>query len=220
MPIVDRLLQRGTMRGEKALRMIGEEYRDKRVAVGLSQSEVARAIGISRTTYTRIEGGDVASLSIVRASQAAAVLGLDLAVRSYPGGTPLRDAASLARLARFLVQVGSPLSYATEVPLPKRSDAVPEQRAWDALITGSGKRTGVELEMRLRDAQAVERRIRLKRQDDPVDRFALLVANTRNNRDVLREYPELFPDLSRLGFRPVARVLARGQHPPDCLVLV
>ena len=201
------------------MRAIGDEYRDKRVAVGFSQVEVAQALGVSRSTYTRIEGGDALTLSIVRATQAAAVLGLDLAVRSYPGGVPSRDNASLERLSRFLMHVASPLSYATEVPLPTRPYGVPEQRAWDALISGSGKRTGVELEMRLRDAQALERRMSLKRQDDPVDRFVLLVANTRGNRQVLRDYPQLFPSLARLGFAAVTRVLERGEHPPDCLVL-
>lgn len=209
MPTVDRLLQRGAQRGARALRTIGEEYRDKRVAVGVSQAEVARAMGVSRSTYTRIEGGDAVGLSIIRASQAAAVLGLDLAVRVYPGGSPLREKASLERLSRFLVHVASPLTCATEVPLPTRSYGVPEQRAWDALITGAGKPTGVELEMRLRDAQALERRLALKRKDDPV-RFVLLVANTRSNREVLREYPDLFPSLARLGFAAVTRLLRQA----------
>ena len=220
MPSVERLHQRGTRRGERALKTVGEEYRDKRVAIGLSQAEVARAIGVSRSTYTRMEAGHALSLSIVRASQAAAVLGLDLAVRTYPGASPLRDVASIERLARFLRHVSNPLSCRTEVPLPQRPNAQLEQRAWDALITGRGKRTAVELEMRLRDAQALERRIEQKRRDDPVDSFVLLIADTRGNRAVLSENPQLFSGLARLTVRAVTRMLEAGRHPPTCMVLV
>jgi transcriptional regulator with XRE-family HTH domain len=201
MASVDRVFDRGTRRGTKALRALGEEYRDKRVAVGLSQAHVARAVGVSRSTYSRIEAADVVSLSVVRANQIAAVLGLDLSVRTYPGASPLRDAASLERLEKFLRHVANPLVYRTEVPLPPRTGGPPEQRAWDALISGLGRRTGVELEMRLRDIQALERRLELKRRDDPVDSFVLLVADTRGNRTTLTDNPHVIPRQARLGSR-------------------
>lgn len=76
------------------------------------------------------------------------------------------------------------------------------------------------MEMRITDAQALERRINLKRRDDPADSFILLVADTHANRRVLREHPELFPDLARLTFSRLTTLLAAGQHPSDALVLV
>ena len=88
------------------------------------------------------------------------------------------------------------------------------------MILGAGRRTGVELEMRLRDAQAAERRINLKRRDDPVDGFLLLIADTRTNRRVLREFPDLFGDLARLRQRTVIAALEAGEHPPTGLLLV
>lgn len=74
--------------------------------------------------------------------------------------------------------------------------------------------------MRLRDSQALERRIGLKRRDDPADRFVLLVAATHGNRRVLATSPTLFADLPRLGPRALCRHLAAGEHPPSCLVVV
>ena len=69
-----------------------------------------------------------------------------------------------------------------------------DQRAWDAVITtvaqaGDGRPRrcliGVEAETRLRDLQALQRRLALKRRDGGVDRVILLVADTRSNRAIL-----------------------------------
>jgi len=220
MPSVERLTDEGSRRGRRALLNLADEYRDKRVAAGLSQAEVAVAAGVSRRSYQRIEAGTMGNLTIASAARVASVLGLDVAVRAYPGANAMRAAAHGARLARVMGCVAPPLTYGTEVPLPQSSDRPFEQRAWDAMVTGAGKRTSFEMEMRLRDAQALERRLALKRRDDPVDGLVLLVADTRGNRRALRENPTLFPNMTRLAYGELARLLRAGQHPPDAVVLV
>ena len=55
-------------------------------------------------------------------------------------------------------------------------------RAWDAALFGSSLRIGVDAETRLRDVQAVDRRVMLKLRDSGFDRAVLLVAATRSNR--------------------------------------
>ena len=95
-----------------------------------------------------------------------------------------------------------------------------ERRAWDACIYGLGERTAIELEMRLRDVQAVRRRYELKRRDDPPEHFLLLIADTRHNRRVLAEFGDLFQDLPRLRPSVVRACLAAGRHPPTGLLLV
>jgi hypothetical protein len=187
--------------------------------VGLGQRAIGAAARSSASRISRIERGKVPNLSIVEASRVATVLGLDLSVRIYPGGSPLRDAAHSARIVKFLKHVRPPLSYALEVPLPALPDR-PEQRAWDAVIRGHGQRTAVELEMRLRDGQALERRLNLKRRDDPTEAFILLVADTRTNRRVLAEHLGLFSDLPRLRPSRVVKALNDGAHPPGGILLV
>jgi hypothetical protein len=155
----------------------------------------------------------------VEAARLGSVLGLDLSVRLYPGGQPLRDGAHAERLGRVGQRVRAPLRFRTEVVLPQRPDAR-DQRARDAEIRGRGARTAIELEMRLRDAQAVERRIGLKLRDDPPDHFLLLIADTRHNRRVLAAYPGLFADLPRLRPTTVFRALEAGSHPPTGLLFV
>lgn len=220
MATVERLVERGTRRGRKALATLGEEFRDKRVAIGLSQQLVADAAGISRSTYTRIEAGKLHSLSVLIANLVAAVLGLDLGMRTFPGPNALRDGAQAAHLARVLDNVGAPLTSRTEVVLPQRPDQPFEQRAWGAQVTGLGRRTAFEMEMRVHDAQATERRINLKARDDPVDNLVVLIADTHANRRVLKENPGLFPELARLTYATLTKLLRAGQHPPSCLVLV
>jgi transcriptional regulator with XRE-family HTH domain len=87
----EKAYHRGTRRGLRALGLIGEEYRERRTALGLSQLAVASAASIARSRYTRIEAGRIEHLSIVEAARIGSVLGLDLSVRLYPGGQPLRD---------------------------------------------------------------------------------------------------------------------------------
>lgn len=220
MPTVVRRVDDGTRRAERLARNLSEEFRHKRIAAGLTQEDVARSALMSRASYQRFERGTKTDLSLVDLSRLAAVLGLDLSVRAYPGASPIRDIASLTRLQRVVSMVSSPLSYRTEVPLPQLSGQLLEQRAWDAVIYGLGRRTALEMEMRITDAQALERRIELKRRDDPVESFVLLIADSRHNQRVLADQRQLFPDLTRLSFGELGRLLRSGHHPPNALVLV
>jgi transcriptional regulator with XRE-family HTH domain len=216
---VDRAVARGTRRAHRILLEIGEELREARVTLGLSQRRVATAVGISQSWYSRVETSFAPGVGLVDLSRIAAVLGLVLSVRLYPGGSGLRDAGQSLRLARVLSHVREPLTHGSEVPLPARPDRA-EQRSWDAMLFGLGRRTAVEVEMRLRDVQDVERRHHLKRRDDPTEGFLLVIAATRANRRVLAERPDVFPNLPRLRPSLVFRELAAGRHPPTGLVLV
>ena len=113
-------------------------------------------------------------------------MGLDLSIRAYPGGRPLRDAAHAALLERLHRRVHRSLGWATEVPLPITGDL----RAWDALIRGEDWRCGVEAETRPRDLQALERRLTLKLRDGGVDWLVLLLLDSRHNRALVREHGE------------------------------
>jgi len=118
MATTERWGDRGTRIGMRMLRSVGNDFREARVAAGLSQESVANAAQLSRAHYSRIENGQIANLSLLEAARIANVLGLDLSIRLYPGGNPLRDGAQVKRLATLLREVGPPLSYRTEVPLP------------------------------------------------------------------------------------------------------
>ena len=187
--------------------------------MGLSQLQVSAAAGLSRPTYARIEAGTRRFTTIDEIAVTAAVVGLDVVVRLYPAGDPLRDTGQMRRLRRFLEVVSAPLTWRTEVPLPATTDH-PELRAWDAIVALGRARVAVEVEMRIGDGQAIERRFALKRRDDPTEGFLLVVADTRHNRRVLAEHPALFGDLKRLRPSAVLGAMAKGQLPPSGLVLL
>ncbi len=174
---------------------------------------------MSRAHYGRIESGNVEKLTLLETNRIAAILGLNPSVRLYPAGAPIRDAGHADRLQRFIAPIAKPMKCRLEVPLPV-IEGRPELRAWDVVIFGEGQRTAIELEMRLRDVQAVIRRIDLKRRDDPTEHFLLLIADTRTNRLVLAEYAGLFVDWPRLKPSAVRRALEAGQHPGTGIVLV
>jgi transcriptional regulator with XRE-family HTH domain len=206
-------IHRGTLRGERWLQLIAREFRDARLARGLSQRLVAAAVAIPRSTYSDIEHANYRQMSIVLAARLGAALGIDVVVGLYPGPRALRDEGSARLISRLVSAAGPPLQCRTEVILARIGDQS-EQRSWDVLATGHGKRSAFEIEMRLYDAQAQTRRINLKRADDPVDSFLLVIADTKHNRRVLFEFPELFADLPRLRTATVLKMLKAGQHPP------
>jgi len=151
------------------------------VASGVSQSSVARVAGVSHSTVGRVERGRLPGVSIDVIGRLAATLGLDLVVRVYPRGDPVRDAAHVALLGRLRRGLPAGTRWQTEVPLPLPGDL----RAWDAVIGQANDQIAVEAETRLLDIQAVERRILLKQRDGRMARVVVLVADTGPNRRAL-----------------------------------
>jgi transcriptional regulator with XRE-family HTH domain len=219
MPARGHALTTAARRTDRQLLEIGDEFLERRLESALSQDAVAIACRMSRNHYRHLEAGDLRTATVEELNRVAAVLGLELALRAFPGGGSLRDAAQGRRLSEFLVAARAPLYARLEVPLP-RAEGHWERRAWDAVLFGHGERTTVELEMRLRDLQAMRRRHELKRRDDPSEHFLMLIADTRHNRRVLAEFEGLFADLPKLRPSAVRAALQAGRHPPTGLLLL
>lgn len=184
MPTRERAVDRGREQARRTISDLGREIREARRSHGLSLAEVGRAADLSTAAVSRIERGMVGAVPLVRLAELLAVVGLDLSARAYPLGEPIRDAAHAQLLQRFRARLATSLRWLTEVPVGGPGDA----RAWDAAIRGHDFLIGVEAETRLRDLQAIDRRIALKRRDGRVDHAILLLANTRWNRGVVREF--------------------------------
>jgi transcriptional regulator with XRE-family HTH domain len=205
----ERRIDRGRRRASQALAKVGEEFREARLSGGLSQDQVADAVGISQAELSRIERGVAPWVTYQTLALIAAVLGLDLPLRAFPVAGPIRDVAQLKLLAKFRALLPAGLSWRTEVPL----QIVRDLRAWDAVVGGRGWRVPVDAETRLRDVQALARREALKRRDDAAETMILLVANTRHNRQVVRlAKPELVGDFPIPGTAVLA-ALSRAERP-------
>lgn len=179
------------------------------MAAALSQRQLGAIVGLSHAEISRIERGAAPWVTIETLSLIAAALGLDLSIRTFPAGGPIRDAAQLALLVRFRRRVDPRLSWRTEVPIGIPGDL----RAWDAVVGDRAWRVAIDAETRLRDVQALVRREALKRRDDGAVTMVLVVADTRHNRGVLRlAGPDLGGDFPVRG-QEILDALARGQQP-------
>ena len=178
----ERASDSGAARAREVLARLPAEARSARLTACLGQADVASALRMSVAQYSRIERGLSPDLTVATAVRLFAVLGLELSIRAYPGGDPIRDAAHAALLERLHACCHPSITWRTEVPFPMPGDA----RAWDATAVCPAFRAGVEAETRFRDIQALDRRLALKERDGGMDRVILLALDSRANRAVLR----------------------------------
>ena len=174
--------ERGRRRGDRLLRILLDEAREARIAGGLTQEEVGNAIGVSKGRYSITERGLYPDVPFVVVAQILSVVGLELSARAFPVEGGLRDSGQGRLLGRLQARSASVVEWRSEVPVGRAGDL----RAWDAVLRFPQCTIGVDAETRLRDFQAVDRRMMLKLRDSGLRRAVMLVADTRHNREVLR----------------------------------
>lgn len=199
----------GIARGRALTATVLRELREARLDRGLGGSDIAREVGMSGAQCSRIERGLTGSLSVEQASLLLAAVGLDLSIRTYPSGEPLRDAAHAALIGRFRSGLHPSLRLQTEVPFPAPGD----RRAWDVVVLGGDWRHGVEAETRPRDRQALERRLALKLRDGDVSSMSLLLLDSRHNRDFVRAHGDILGERFPIPGRRTLELLQAGVNP-------
>jgi transcriptional regulator with XRE-family HTH domain len=206
----DRAVDNGTRRGRTILAELGNELRGSRLEHGLSQAAVAHAARSSRAQVSRIERAQAPRVAILEMARLLGVVGLELSARAYPAGRPIRDAAHLALLARFRTKVAPSIAWRFEVPIGGAGDL----RAWDAVMLVGMSEVAVETETRPRDVQALLRRLAAKRRDDPgISSVVLVLADTRYNRRLIKEYGEILRAELPLTSTAVLEALSAGCEP-------
>jgi transcriptional regulator with XRE-family HTH domain len=201
------------------MRRVADDGRTVRTGAGLSLRDVGQAIGTSHSKVGRFERGATQHPDLEFVAAYCAVLGLDLAIRTYPAGDPIRDRAQLALLERLRGRLHPTLRWRTEVPLPIENDL----RAWDAEIRGRHPRpwrVRVEAETRVADGQALERKLALKLRDDPDGHLILLVSDTRSNRLALNALGPGLRSMLPIETRPILSALGDGREPPASGIVV
>lgn len=158
------------------------------------------------------------TVSIDRLARLFAVVGMDLSVRAYPAGPPIRDAGHVRLIGRFRERISSGgWVWRSEVPVAGLGDL----RAWDGQLVDSGLTIATEMETRLRDVQATQRRLELKRRDGTVDRVLLVVADTRTNRAAMEAAADLLSAAYPVAPRAALAALAAGRDPGgDALIVL
>ncbi|HEY8636143.1 MAG TPA: helix-turn-helix domain-containing protein [Candidatus Limnocylindrales bacterium] len=211
-----RPVDRGTERGRRLRASIGAEIRGARVNRNLTLKEVGRAIGVSAATGSRVERGVLDHVDVMLLARMCAVIGLDLSIKAYPGGDPIRDAAHLELLRDFRALLHPSIEWAVEVPLPVRGDS----RAWDGFMRALDWRYGVEAETAPRDGQATLRRVALKQRDGQVDGVVLLVRDTAQTRAFLREIQPVVGATFPISGMRAQELLRVGANPGGSAIVV
>jgi transcriptional regulator with XRE-family HTH domain len=205
----ERPRDRALRHGHRLTELVGDDIRAARLSGGLSLRGAAASVGLSKTTFWRIEHNAARDISVRGLELACAAVGLSLSMRAYPASDPARDAGHLALLGRLRARLPAEAAWVTEVPMPIAGDL----RALDARTSMKGETIGFEAETRLTDAQAVERKALLKKRDARLDRMILVVSDTRSNREFLARHREHLRSSFPLDTRAILAALALGDAP-------
>jgi transcriptional regulator with XRE-family HTH domain len=202
---------------KRQLDELAGDLRAARIAAGLSQAAVARQLECSRQLVTLWERGEVLPYP-VQLARWAAVLGLEVSLRAFVAGSPLRDAGQLRLIARARPVIGHAWTWQTEVPVSRDPR---DRRAFDAVLTGPAGRIGLEAITRLTDAQAQVRAVTLKQGVASLDRMVLVLADTRHNRAAVAEAAPTLKAAFSASTREVLGTMRAGRLPPaNGIVLV
>lgn len=210
----ERAASRGSRIAREDLVRLGTEFRNARVGAGLSLVAVGRAVGLSKSHLARIERAQVLNIGMQHLVRIGAVLGLDVRIRAYPGGDPLRDAGHVRLGGRFRGRLHPGIRVRSERLLPDVADA----RAWDQWLDGwpaGPERDGiaVELETRVTDHQALMRRLNRKVRDGGVSSVLLIVADTPTNRRAIAAAGAQVAADFPVSARSALASLAAGERP-------
>jgi transcriptional regulator with XRE-family HTH domain len=195
---------------QRDVRAMGEELANARRMAGLSQADVARALGWSASKVRRIERGQRASVTHAELACFAAVVGLRYSGRLFVADTRLRDATQLETIRSyraFAVRRG--WSCRIEEPIPITGDL----RAFDLVLRRNGVRVAHEFVSRLSDAQAQVRPLVRKQRDAGVGCLVLVLRDTIENRRAVRDAGDPLTDEFRLDSRAVLAAIRQGRDP-------
>ncbi len=178
--------QRGRRRGLELQAKLLSELRQARITADISQREMAARLGWSQAEYWRFENNRVANLAMPDIGAAAALLGFDLSSALHPAGDAIADRGQQSAIARLRGMIGTQWKVFAEALLPGPGD----KRSWDLLLRLGNQIVGIEVETKVRDIQALVRKIRARQRDGGTDEIVLVLADTRTNRRLVTQLRE------------------------------
>ena len=204
-------LERGRRRGRAVVARMMSELVATRQVLNVSQRAVARELRRSQTALVRLERlSNIDRISFVDVAEVASILGLELGAALHVLGDPLRDRGHQALIARFRGLLTATIRVIAEVPLPNVGD----RRTWDLVLRCAGQVVGVEAETRVRDIQALVRRMRERERDGGVDEIVLVLAESAVNRRLLPQLLEALGPRFATSPRSLLKALRAGQPLP------
>jgi transcriptional regulator with XRE-family HTH domain len=199
------------------VRRLVAELSEARKTAGLSQESLASAIERSQSDLSRLERlVDADRVSFVEIAEAASLLGLELSAGLHLVGDPIRDKGHQALIKRFRALLSSAFRVFAEALLPLAG----ERRSWDLLLRLTDQVIGVEVETRIRDMQALVRRMHQRERDGGADEILLVLAATKTNRMLMSELVTALGPNFATPSRVILRALRNGERLPGSGVIL
>jgi hypothetical protein len=139
-----------------------------------------------------LESGKIDEVSLIRIAEIASLLGLEPSLTLHRVGTPIRDKGHEALIARFRERLGAGWRVTREAEFPSEGDP----RSWDLLLRHPTERylVGVEAETRIRDLQALVRRMRERAREGGATNMLIVLSDSAMNRRLARDLREALGD--------------------------
>jgi transcriptional regulator with XRE-family HTH domain len=205
-----RIVEQAQRRAVRQRQELGTDLREARLAAGLRQGDVGKALGWSHTRVGRIERAQSQRVTLDDLAVFAACVGLSFNGKLFPAAGRLRDAAQLSMINRYRELVASGRwTTRLEAPVGQPGD----QRAFDLLLARGSLRVMHEFISRLRDVQAQVRRLTVKQADAGEARLVLVIAATHANRRAVAEAGGALLDSFPLSTKAILGALRAGIDP-------
>jgi transcriptional regulator with XRE-family HTH domain len=186
------------------------ELRTTRAKLKMSDRELARRAGVSRSTVGRFENGDP-SMQVDTVVAVLAAAGLDLVLNAYEGATPgLRDTGQMEIAEVIRAAAGGYWRPVSEVA------AGPYGRSADLVLYGAEEVIHMEIERGAADFQSQERSAKRKREalagaDSRPVRLVLVIEDTRANRLAMAPHEALIRSQYPATSREIMATLRHGR---------
>ena len=188
----------------------GADLREARVAAGLRQADVGRALRRSPSSIGRLERNTARRVTVEDLATHAAAVGLRLSLQLYPGTGRLRDARQLQMINRYR-EIVAPGGWAIALEVPVGPP--PDLRAFDLVLSRPPIRVAHEFLSRLRDVQAQIRPLMRKQRDSGIQRIILVIAGSHANRRAVAEAGSVLREAFPLATRTILAALRSGRDP-------
>lgn len=141
----------------RTARRFGDEFRELRLRIGVTQAAVARAIGVDRSVICRTERGDP-DVGVAIRARACACLGADFRLQLYQERAPMIYDAAHARIVdRVLAERHRRWRATVEAQIPGLG-----RRSVDIRLDSRGDIVLAEVETRARRLEEVVRKLHEK----------------------------------------------------------
>ena len=199
----------------RTARRFGEEFREVRLRIGVSQSAVARAIGIDRSVICRMERGDPGVGVAIRA-RACACLGADFRLQLYQERAPMIYDAAHARIVdRVLAERHRRWRATVEAPIPGLG-----RRSVDIRLDSRGDIVLAEVESHARRLEEIIRKLHEKQHALATDvgsrhrvHVLLVLPPTRHHQALVRAFGQTLASAFPIRSGVIREALASADLP-------